>query len=480
MRYINTIYKAVLTCIVLAFTLNLNAQNNTNSPFSSFGLGEMRMMDHPSYSALGNTYLTHFDSTQLNFLNPASYNTLGAHMPLFSLGLSARLSYYSENDRSYFNNTAYLSNLVLAFPIHKHFGFAFGLKPYSSKGYDFSTRAFVYNDSIEYTYKGKGTISEAFVGLSSDLLKLNKTRISYIIISPEDSIKVLKTYDTRFAVGSNLGYLFGGIENQRFSALKDDNYNSGGGGTRDLYVKAFHYEIGTYLTHSIKNSYTKKVHTFTLAGKIDPSQKLNAKYSSGIYYVYDIAKNDPTEFDTLSFQSSEGSIQMPASYSLGLSYALRFSTTEKVKEKTREISFHLGYDASNWSAFSYDYDTMNYSLLNTSNFSFGLQFLPETDYLRRAFNTKFFEQIRYKAGYYQRTLPYAIGNTQISEYGFTFGFGIPVIVGKWSASHINIGFTVGNRGAENTQYLSEKFYGINFGMIIAPEEDRWFRKVKYN
>lgn len=480
MRYLNTIIKAFLPGLALVFAFKTSGQTNTNSPYSSFGLGEMGMIDHPSYSAMGNTYLTHFDSTQLNFLNPASYNTLGTHLPLFSIGLSSRISQYSEEDRSYFNNSFYLSNLVLAFPVHKHFGFAFGLKPYSSKGYEFSTRSFVYNDSIEYTYKGKGNISKAFAGISTDLLKLNRNKVTYKIVSPNDSIKIIKTYNTRFAVGSNFGYLFGGIENSRFSALKEDNYDQGGAGTRNIYVQAFHYELGTYLTHSIKNSYTRKSHTFTLAGKFDPAQNLNAEYNSGIFYVGQISLNDPDSYDTLNYVSSEGKIQMPSSYGVGLAYAYRFSSSDKVKEKTRELSFHFGYDATTWSGFSYDFNEMTDSFQNTNNLSFGFQFLPETDYLRKAFNTKFFEQIRYKAGVYQRTLPYLTNNTQVSEYGFTFGFGIPVIVGKWSASHINIGFTIGERGINDPQFLSEKFYGINFGMIIAPEEDRWFRKVKFN
>ena len=81
----------------LLFIGNLSsAQNAVNSPYSSHGIGIITELDHATLMAIGKAQITMCDSTTLNFYNPASYNAMGKGQPLFSLGVSSRLSVYKE------------------------------------------------------------------------------------------------------------------------------------------------------------------------------------------------------------------------------------------------------------------------------------------------------------------------------------------------------------------------------------------------
>jgi hypothetical protein len=87
--------------------------------------------------------------------------------------------------------------------------------------------------------------------------------------------------------------------------------------------------------------------------------------------------------------------------------------------------------------------------------------------------------MKYRIGAYQFTLPYVTLGEQVTDFGTTFGFGIPVIVQN-SLSSINLGVTIGSRGVTNSQAFKEKYYGINIGVSIAPGNDKWFIKRKLN
>jgi Na+/phosphate symporter len=93
--------------------------------------------------------------------------------------------------------------------------------------------------------------------------------------------------------------------------------------------------------------------------------------------------------------------------------------------------------------------------------------------------SKFYHRIKYRAGIYQFTLPNQTNNEQVTDFGTTFGFGIPIVVQN-SLSSINLGVTIGKRGIADSQAFREQYYGINLGFSIAPGTDKWFVKRKLN
>ena len=428
------------------------AQNSVNSPFSSYGLGEVGGLDHAAFSGIGNTTITSCDSTVFNFYNPASYNSMANGQPIFSLGVSSRLSNFTEGSREEFGTATGIQHFGLGLQFAKYFGLGFGLKPYSRRGYEFNSGAVVNGDSLTYNYKGSGGINEVFMGFSTDILNFENTRL---------------------AVGGNAGFLFGNSTNTRTSYLHTSTGEPAGGiNTKTLDVRSFHYTLGAYFQHSFNPS-----HSIGLYATLDPQQTLTGDFVDELYYSANV--NNPGVFDTLQIITREdGELKTAPETTFGASY--KWTQTNLEKSMHPELALHLSYGTTDWSRFENTYDPDTTTFLNTSRFTFGVQFTPEAVKKLNATKVKFFKSVHYRAGFYTYSLPYTIGGEQVKDFGTTFGFGIPVVVQK-SLSSINFGVSIGRRGVSDKQLLNENYYGINFGITIAPGfSERWFRKQKLN
>ena len=453
MKYSSIMRKTIIASILIAISHLGFTQVTTNSPYSSYGLGEAGGMDNANFIGLGNNTITYFDSTVLNYYNPASYNTLAQGQPLFSFGIPSRLSEYTEGGQSNKTNLTAIQHLAIAFPVKKHFGFAVGIRPYARKGYGFESGTSVNGDSIVYKYSGTGGINEAFLGLSSDIVKLKSFRL---------------------AVGANLGYLSGESTNTRKSGLYSTTTNIAGGvGTKVIDLNTFHYDLGTYLSYNFKN------HGFTASATFAPSQKLKGRFENSIYYSSNI--DNPNFYDTLQADVTKGELNNAAKYAFGLNYRLTLpSDDENGRKLNSELSIFGMYTLVDWSSFSNPFDGDSIAFQNSTELSIGIQYAPETKIIEKSAMTKFHQRMKYRAGFYSYSLPYLTGNEQVVDKGVTVGLGIPIVIQK-SLSSINLGFSYGTRGVSDAELLRENYYGLNLGITIAPgSSERWFRKSKLN
>ena len=446
--------RKTLLVFFLMFLGNITlAQKASNSPYSSHGIGETEGLENATVLGVGNARITMIDSTFLNFNNPASYNSLGKGQPLFSLGVSSRLSIYNEGDNSSFSPVTSLQHFALGFSFAKHFGLAIGIQPYSRRGYSFTQGAFVDVDSLTYSYDGTGSINKAFAGFSTDLLKFDSTRLSF---------------------GFNAGYLFGNVTNSRKAQLASSN--QGGVGLKTYDIRSLHYDLGLYFKHQFNAN-----HGIGVYATYDPLQNLNGTYTEEIYFATDV-DNPNSYLDTNYYLTQEGGrLTNAPKLSYGFSYTYKLKDNNEVQRKYHpEVNVYGSYSTTDWSKYENAYSSDTVALLNTSKLSFGIQFTPEHDFNLNTAGTNFLSKVRYRAGFYQYTLPYSTGGEQVKDFGTTFGFGIPITVQK-SLSSINFGFSVGKRGVSDQQQLNENYYGINLGVTIAPgNADRWFRKRTLN
>lgn len=445
-------YNKLLTLFFAGFSLLSVAQNTVQSPFSSYGFGERSYSTDAITSALGQSAITYFDSTIVNFHNPASYNTLGQGQPLFSLGLRARISDFSQNDQNYTSGIAMVDHFAMAFTLKKHFGLTFGLKPYGRRGYELTDKVLVGADSIQYKYSGSGGSNEVFIGLASTIFKLKSSHLS---------------------VGANFGYLFGTATNERKSNIVGEKI--GGVDQKSVRFASFHYELGAYFRQDFG-----KNNSLTLSAVVEPTQNLNAYRSESLYFTSDV--NTPLSYVTLYDSSDiQGQLTIAPSYSVGLSYSLRTPTGDKgARTRNSEWLLQASYTSTDWSKYSTRFNDLDeqYGFNSTSKLSLGIQFTPEYKVEENKINTGFFESMRYRIGYYNFNLPYLESGSEIKEFGTTFGIGIP-LVSQSALSSVNLGVTLGSRGNGETTGLNERFIGLNFGVIIAPSAyDRWFKKRK--
>ena len=461
MKYTNTMRKLLFTFSFIILGSSAIAQPTINSPYSSFGIGELGGLDHATMLGMGNSTITAIDSFTVNYFNPASYNQLAAGQPLFSLGISSRLSNYSSGSESSFSNVTALQHFAMAFPIRKNFGLAFGLKPYSRKGYEVTTRSLLGSDSLKYTYSGSGGFNDVFIGLSGDLLapfKLDSTSLS---------------------IGANFGYLFGEATDLRSSTLTASGSDfTGGIDLTTIQASSFHYNLGLSLSHDFRQGDSSKFqHALLLSATLEPSQNLRATSEYGRYYSINV--NDPAFYDTLFYQKYDADrIVSAADLAIGLRYTLNRPSKKNDKHRLNsQLAVHATYRSTNWTNFSIPFDGDSTQYLATTGFNFGLQYIPEVGFLSNRTLTKFHERMRYRVGAYYNTLPYTAGGEQVTDFGTTFGLGLPIAV-RSSVSSVNFGFSFGQRGVSDASQLKEQYYGINFGITISPVGDRWFQKRK--
>lgn len=427
-----------------------SAQLTTQSPFSSYGFGEKGGLDHAAFTGIGNNTLTYFDSTVLNMYNPSTYNTLGKGQPLFSLGLTSRLSFYEQNGSQKFASAAFLEHFAMAFTLKKHFGLAFGLKPFARRGYSIQERIAVGSDSLKYSYLGTGGANQVFLGLSSNLIKVRNTTLS---------------------VGGNFSYLFGTSTNERRSQLISTNNVPGGVDWNSLRFNTLHYEIGANFQHVFLNK-----HTLTLTGVVEPNQDLSVKKDEYLFYG---TLGNPQAYDTLyASRDQAGTISLPSTVSLGFSYKLWFNDArENNSLRNSELSIHAGYSTTDWTSFSTSFDG-DQGMIDSKKLTLGIQYIPERQFYENQTSSSFLEKVRYRAGYYSYQLPYRIEGNQVTDMGVTLGFGIPILSQR-SLSSVNFGFSAGKRGTGVTGTFNEQYIGINFGVVLAPSIfERWFVKRK--
>jgi len=435
------------------------AQSGTNSPFSTYGLGEIGGLDHANFIGLGNSTITVNDSMTLNYYNPSTYSSLAQHKPLFSFGVASRHSVFSENGLKSTNILASIQHFAMAFPFAKRFGLGVGLKPYSSRGYEFSTRTKVNDDSLHYVYSGNGGLNEFFTGLS---------------------VKAFEYKGAKLAIGANFGYIFGQVINTRKSGLivsseNNNNNFTGGINTKLIQAKAFHYTLGATYSQKINAN-----HQINISAVYDPFQKINAEYENVLFYGSNV--NNPLTYDTLTvFDTLSGNLSTVPTMTYGLNYIYSFAGRKNHTNKLNsQLSIHTSYSTAEWTRYENTFDpTFTNTFLNSTKLTFGIEYLPETNFIANKALTKFHHRVKYRIGAYQHLLPYETNGEQVKDFGTTFGFGIPIVV-KNSLSSINFGFSTGKRGISDANALNEKYYGFNVGISIAPGADKWFVKRKLN
>ncbi len=448
-------YIKLLTFIFIGFALLTNAQKFSNSPFSSYGIGEFGGLDNAIFSGMGNTSVSNLDSTILNINNPSSYASLAHGQPLFSTGISSRFSEFKSGDA--LSNSKYIGieQFAIAIPFAKKLGLAFGLKPYSRTGYDFyDLQTLNAQQEMKYVYRGSGGTHHVFVGFAANLFEYKGHKLG---------------------IGANLGYIFGTTLNERISYINAEYASTdaipGGIENRTYTLKAYNADFG--LNYQWKIDKNKSL---LIGGTYKPAQSLTTSRSQFLAYSEDV--NNVNKYiyqDTIS--SSKGKIGMPSMLGVGVTYVMRPKNLQKSK-KVYQLTLNGEFKTADWSNYQTTFEgvTTNGNFESTSSYAFGAQFTPHNDFKDKTVG--YANRIRYRAGFQYGTLPIVTQNKQQTNTVFTAGIGLPFATQR-SSSSLNFGFVFGKQGNGESNAVNERYMGINFGVIISPGvNDRWFRKFK--
>ncbi|MGI9552774.1 MAG: hypothetical protein ACR2MT_16335, partial [Aurantibacter sp.] len=133
--------KKIGIVIALMAATGLYAQNGSVSPYSYFGIGDLRSLGTYENQMMGGIGMF-ADSIHINLKNPAAYSKLGVPlgddfgMTTYTAGLSQkqlRLKSFTDQENNQVTNLDYLA---IGFSLKRGLGVGFGVMPFSSIGYN--------------------------------------------------------------------------------------------------------------------------------------------------------------------------------------------------------------------------------------------------------------------------------------------------------------------------------------------------------
>ncbi|RZL40488.1 MAG: hypothetical protein EOP00_26595, partial [Pedobacter sp.] len=201
-RMYNKLKYTFAVCLLCASMLT-NAQVTTQSPYSKFGVGNIKGSLLPQFRAMGGISTAVYRPgyfNNINIQNPASYASISA--TTLDIGLTGVVTELSNSSLSENSFNASLSHVAMAFPLTRKSALSFGILPYSQLGYDFKNTVQVGTNSantktVDYKYTGEGGLNKAYIGYGVQ-------------------------FGDHFRVGANVEYLFGNLSESRSTEYVND------------------------------------------------------------------------------------------------------------------------------------------------------------------------------------------------------------------------------------------------------------------
>lgn len=414
--------RKIISSLCLLLSLVSFAQEGTSSPYSFYGIGDVRFKGTVESRSMAGVQVEQ-DSIHLNLDNPASYSNL--KLTTFTVGGTYNSTTLKNSSASEKAERVTFDYLAVGLPMGK-LGVAFGLIPYSSVGYKVENISAVEGGQSSRDY-ATGGMNKAFLGASYK-------------IAPN------------FTVGANVDYNFGRIETTNLQYV-----NGVATGSRELNradLSGVNFNFGAM--------YQRKL-----------NKKLNL-YSSLSYRLESKLASDNTR--------NVGAV----SFSSGFDFAVIQAADEEVFEKTltlpSEVKFGFGIgESKKWLVGVQIISASQGDLVNTYNesprvsyenamkYSIGGYFIPNYNSF-----TSYTKRIVYRAGLKYEQTGLVMDSESIKDRGVSVGFGLPV---TGSFSNVNLGFEFGKRGTTSGSLIEENYAKISIGLSL---NDKWFVKRKFD
>lgn len=400
---------------------DLFGANNTNSPYSRYGFGELSNQGFANARGMGGVAYGLRDKYHINPVNPASYTTVDSLTFLMEAGVSIQNTNFNDgNTRVNVGNSSF-DYAAVQFRLHRRIGMTLGLLPFSNVSYNFN-RTYETSDesstSYNVNYVGDGGYRQVFVGLG---------------------VKVFQN----LSVGANVSYLWGETKRRRAVDLglgsQAHNYKE----TTLLKINDYKLDFGAQYTHTFNSK-----NVMTVGVVFSPGRDLNATTT---------IKRVTSVTDT---KDSIATYEIPVSYGAGISYT-----------HNRRLTLGVDYSLQKWGGATF----MNKknAFYDRTKVAVGLEYLPNYN------GTSYFSHIRYRVGAYY-SLPYykAEENGEAfraaKEFGVTAGLSLPI---PKSLSQVNLAAQYIKVSGQRSNMVDEQYLKLSIGVTF---NERWFFKRKVN
>ena len=380
---------------------------NTISPYSMFGPGELQNKGFGRSQAMGGAGITLRSDSHLNNINPASYAWMDSLRIISEIGVQGKYYNLGSSDKNQSGVSGNLNYLALGFRYNGWMAGSFGLVPFSTVGYTVESQNSVEGTNEKYrsVYIGEGGISQIYF---SNAVKLGK----------------------HFSLGVNASYLFGPL-------TQEENINA----TeivpalqiiRQDFLKSFYFEYGIQYSQKFKKS------EFSLGAVFSNRQNLESMHVLSVYDAnYSLIRGETFDTDYLI---------MPMTFGAGVGF-----------KRSDRLNVLFDYNFQQWSQA--DYPTQKDEFKDLHRFTLGSEFRP---WEYRVMN-KAYKNWVYRLGInYQRSF-LSFGNRVIEDKSISFGAGIP-LPGK--ISNFDWSVRYGQNGTKANGLIREDYLLFQIGFSL--------------
>lgn len=416
--------KHILIVLVALISLNTVAQEGSASPYSFYGVGEIKFRGTVENKSMGGLSVFS-DSIHLNILNPASLGKL--KMTNFNIGGNQKFTTLKTSEEEAKGSTTTLDYLAVGLPMGK-LAMSFGLMPYSSVGYKTGFTDYTTAEIGEGRYEGSGGINRGFVAAGYQI-------------------------NDKLSLGIDVNYNFGKITTEAIEITSDepDHYDSME--TNETNLKGLGVNLGASYTTKLKND-LELTSGLTYSPEINLSSENNRRISS---IKFNSNGQVAGERDVIESNTNGLGIKLPSKLTIGAGLG-----------KPRK--WFAGIDISTIGTNKLNNRTFNNSetdFKSATRVALGGFYIPKYNSL-----TNYGSRVTYRAGMRYENTGLVIRNEDINEFGISFGVGLPV--GR-KLSNVNIGFEYGSRGTTSSNLVKENFINLNISLSL---NDKWFQKRK--
>lgn len=426
-------FKHTLCALLLTMVTGVAiAQNNTNSPYTRYGYGDLSDQSFGNSKAMGGIAFGLRDGAQINPLNPASYTAIDSLTFIFEGGVSLQNMNISNGvDKLNVKNSSF-DYLAMQFRLHPRVAMSIGLLPFSNVGYSVSrdhaatpeTQPDANDATPDYTsvFSGDGGLHQLYVGAG---------------------VKVLKN----LSLGINVSYFWGDIT--RSLTMLYPNTASANSFIRQTTVSISDYKLdfGAQYTQNLS-----KKHSVTIGAVYSLKHKLNNDYT--------VTK----QASATSSDKLDATLELPNIFGVGFTY-----------NYDKRLTVGMDYSLQQWSKANFGVTTTDdvmrkdfketYAYCDRHKISVGAEYIPNL------IGRSYLSHIKYRLGAYYTTPYYKIGDKKASrEYGVTAGFGLPV---PRSRSILSISGQFVRVSGQEATFVNENVFRVSIGLTF---NERWFFK----
>lgn len=436
----------ILIILSLLAGLSHYAQDLNGSPYTRFGLGEQLPMVSTPFVGLGGANVAIADFKYINFSNAATYSNTKQYSPVFDAGVMGKTSFLRSDSGSFNKTTVALRDFAFLLPISKRTGFAFGLMPYSTAGYDINEYDPNDGDTITYTYAGMGSVNRLFFGLGQQIWNRG------------DSVK--------FSLGVNASFLFGTLQRDRLVEFDDPTFVNTHLKNK-LLIRGFSIDYGFHYFEKVSEKLSYQIGlNLNLGNKVTAYQDFFA-YTYTLNSIEEEIINDTTKY----YEDNKGYIQLPKSLTVGGAVTMNKRVTLSAQFELADHQQYFEYFDS--TEFYYD------ELSQMKKFSFGVRIMPESGMDLK--NVSAFKLISYQIGVNYGYAPFQSNGVQLKQYGIAFGISLPLL-SSGASSTMNLGFELGKLGTTENGLIEDNYFKFNLGLSLMAHNrfDKWFWKRLYD